>query len=76
MAITLAMVMGMEMVMLIYVSKYTVMRYMNRVIDVTKFPLTLILIKSTNDSVKHEVKKKMTKGSILYKVPKFRDLVQ
>lgn len=58
MAITLAMVMGMEMVMLIYVSKYTVMRYMNRVIDVTKFPLTLILIKSTNDSVKHEVKKK------------------
>lgn len=61
MAITLAMVMGMEMVMLIYVSKYTVMRYMNRVIDVTKFPLTLILIKNTNDSVKHEVKKKNDK---------------
>ena len=74
---TLAMVMRMEMVMVRYVQKCTLMRYMNRVIDVKKWPLTLILIKNTNNSVKHEVKKKeVTKGSILYKVPNFRDLVQ
>ena len=39
-----------------YGEKCTLMRCMNRVIDVTKCPLTLILVKNTNKSVKHEVK--------------------